>query len=457
MSNRFLFSKIQNKLFPQFDLLLQRGQTALSDRKTEGKTKPLAKGGKGRIALSVAGIISLATPAQALNFNITYAPGTTQQQIEGVELAAGIWSSYLKDDITVNFHFEITNQQLGTNILGGATPALSHNINYLDFKTNALAEAVASGQNLFLPGNSSNTFSQLLQDGSITHNNSQVMLTNANAKALGLNFNSNTTLDGYIQLSSSVNWDYNYNSQTLGNTQFDFVSAVLHEIGHSLGFISSLDTANISDNSQNQPTALDLLRYSSESAAVGAIDFSVGNNPYFSIDGGQTPFGYDLNGDNIIDSTEQAYLAQGENTSLGGDGFQAGHWRRSYNNILGVMDPVLSPGKVRQISQLDLALLDYIGWNVDLSQEVDLEQLRFMATTKANNALIVDRSSDVEQMLKDSDIYHVRWTRGTGWWQTGDLEQTTTNNTVSVPEPQTIPAVVILAGIIGIKTFFKRR
>lgn len=61
------------------------------------------------------------TPAQALQFNFTYAPGTTLDQMLGYEMAGRYWSNYLADDVTVNIFIESTNI-LPTNVIGGAIP-----------------------------------------------------------------------------------------------------------------------------------------------------------------------------------------------------------------------------------------------------------------------------------------------------------------------------------------------
>ena len=71
----------------------------------------------------------------------------------------------------------------------------------------------------------------------------------------------------------------------------------LHEIGHSLGFVSGLDglletfELHSGETRTEGFTALDLMRYSETSASVenpdGAVsDLSFGGEAYFSMDGG---------------------------------------------------------------------------------------------------------------------------------------------------------------------------
>lgn len=63
------------------------------------------------------------TPAQAANFRFTYGPNTSLEQMVGFEIAGGIWSSYLKDDVTLNLYVETTNL-LPSGTVGGALPGL---------------------------------------------------------------------------------------------------------------------------------------------------------------------------------------------------------------------------------------------------------------------------------------------------------------------------------------------
>ena len=44
-----------------------------------------------------------------LQFDFSYAPGTTFEQMIAFETAGELWSKYLTDDMTVNIHIEMTN------------------------------------------------------------------------------------------------------------------------------------------------------------------------------------------------------------------------------------------------------------------------------------------------------------------------------------------------------------
>ena len=55
------------------------------------------------------------------NFNFTFQPGTSSEQIIGFEMAGRIWSQYLQDDAAFNVHVLATDS-LPPTIIGGAVP-----------------------------------------------------------------------------------------------------------------------------------------------------------------------------------------------------------------------------------------------------------------------------------------------------------------------------------------------
>lgn len=397
--------------------------------------------------LALAAVIGTGLPAQAVTFNFTYQPGIAPQQIESVELAGNIWSSYLKDtNLVVNVHFEMSTGVLKGK-LGGATPAIKK-INYDKFKEGLAADGTANIDLMPTSKQSTDKYSVRLQNGSVDSSYYELLTTTANNKALG-NDTSGTAsgLDAYIQLEKSMNWSYNYAGGTIAQNQYDFTSVVLHELGHSLGFISGVDALS----NLPLPSALDMFRYSSQSFNQKAIDFAVGGTKYFSTDGGKNAFSVSetINNATVV---RTAQFSTGVNTSQGGDGDQASHWKANAQPYLGIMSSTIQNGQIRKISKFDLTAFDYIGWQVDDSATLDLTTLRKNAQTKAKTIsssqsnYIYDRRGDVNAMMKESGIYNSGWS---SYWQTAD-----SNRSQQVPEPTSTIGFLGLA-LLGIRSVLK--
>lgn len=443
-------------------------------------------------ALSFAALIGSSPAVQAAGFNFTYAPGTTLEQMTGFEMAGNIWSSYLTDDVTINIYVETTNL-LPENVIGGALPGIKADQEYGLFRSKLSQDRTSAGDYLAygnLPGDEDFT---AMVDGNVIVANEQFDLTRANAKALGMLDSNPSGLDGFILMNdltnqSTLQWDYDFSrTHNPVNNTLDFLSVGLHEVGHILGFVSGVDdpgwlktVSGITNSSQyeelendlDHTTPLDMFRYSTQSAAQNAVDLSIGENTFFSMDGGAT---------NLAD------FSTGQAVELGGDGYQASHWKQQ-DNTLGIMDPLLNPGQRREVLDLDLTAMDLIGWDLQPGQ-TDLTLLHTQAKeqlaqrlgvtvnwldlnpTQAALLLSQDQTQAVESMIQSSQIYE--WGYG-GWWQEGSgflaqvrketlnfpasatqLDETQTDST-DVPEPTTTLGLLSL-GILAMGSLRKHR
>jgi hypothetical protein len=217
-------------------------------------------------------------------------------------------------------------------------------------------------------GNSSSSSNQVIftpyLDNNGGANNTTISMTKANAKALGLGV-SGTAADASITFSNAFTWDFNRADGISAGT-IDFVGIAVHEIGHALGFVSGVDELDYSspspagkyyyDDGFPYVNTLDLFRYSDASVGYGSgvIDWTADTRTkYFSVDGGATQF---LNG-------------QFSTGIQHGDGRQASHWKDNLG--LGIMDPTASYGELLNITQLDLAAMDVIGWDLVQQQSSD--------------------------------------------------------------------------------------
>ena len=381
-------------------------------------------------------------------FDFSYAPETSLEQMIGFEMAGEIWSSYLNDDVAINIYVEMTDQ-LPENVIGGALPGMQNKVKYEEV-WEAMSNDITSSDDQhayeYLPSQDKE-FSALV-NGNEFKKNKELKLTNANAKSLGLLDGDRDKLDGYILMNdlsgqSNIGWNYdvlhnnndNIASNDVAKDELDFLSVALHEIGHILGFVSGIDdegwlkmvteaqyeNKEIKEDAMKYATSLDLFRYSSE----GNLDFSVGGNPYFSLDGGRS----------VIE-----YYATGEYGDLGGDGYQASHWKQ-WGNSVRIMDPALKLGQKRNVSGVDMMAMDVIGWDIqhgavdyaalkeqakeNIAQEISpFGQSWWIDWYKDNNIdaasrITQDMTEDVKNMVKESKIYHGRRSRRGGSWQVG--------------------------------------
>jgi Ca2+-binding RTX toxin-like protein len=373
-----------------------------------------------------------------VTFNFSYAPGTTLQQMMGFEMAGRIWSTYLTDNVTVNLHVEMTDR-LGANTLGGSIPRLNAKQDFKPFRDSLFADSVSADDRLAMNAVNDKEIDAWFDlyegsngnSGSSLHTN-RMNITSANSKALGITLKKGTSdqLDGYILMNKLANqstqWNYDYTRSSQAPTNsVDFLSTILHEVGHVLGFASSVDRSgwvnsrvrsnnerkdyetNIKERIQHA-TPLDLFRYSTESGSNR--DFSVGGNIFLSLNQGQQSL---------------ASFSSGKDTTAGGDGSQSSHWKGTPGST-GIMDPSLGLAERASITAIDLRVLDVIGWNLssqgintllnlstlqDQSKQALAQRLgKTVAWVEANSALSSqqlsrDLTQEVLTLIENSEVY----------------------------------------------------
>lgn len=360
-----------------------------------------------------------------MDIQLSFAPGTNFDMMVVYEMASRVWEDYLGDDVTVHVYVG-TSPQLPTKVAGGALSGIAPYQQYDTFRTQLTADATSTDDTTAVGSlNPGSTYD--LAIGNRLSSNSEMKLTRANAKAIGMIAGHDTILDGIILMNDlsahpRFGWDYDAVDLNVGSHQLDAMSVAIHEIGHILGYVSGVDTLGqqqsalqvLGDSSgTSQVTPLDMFRASRQTVGQSTISMTVGANAYFSIDQGVTNLG---------------------NFSQGGNSFQASHWENS-RTPLGIMDPTISLGERMTISELDLRAFDVIGWDRQDATTIDLAALELdakgdLATqlgqtvawlennqTTAAESLTVDRSTDVETMVVESQIYNSLWGGGNGNWQ----------------------------------------
>jgi len=433
------------------------------------------------VALALTAFIGTSTPAQAVNITFDYAAGTSIEVRKGFEMAANIWEGLLADDTDIHIEVGMTNfaDEFGSdyeNVLGLALPEF-WDVDFYAFE-NALAADATSADDARAVANLD--LSQFADDY-------DMILTQANAKALGLYNGSSTSYDGQIRINSDFKWDHDLtpDTGTTGADEFHYLSVALHEIAHTLGFTSGLDnqdwvTANTEGNATpNSGTslgtlaALDAFRYDE----LGNLNLQQVTDPdsqrFFSLDG----------------TTNLAEFS----TGVDGDGYQASHWKNDkyidefgnlvVNDMIGIMDPAFGTGERGQVSALDLTALDAIGWELTGKEWDDLNMIELAA--QASNTANMSVFQDIlEQFAAEKGLAWWWFRSWWGWWNVNEnamLDQYAALNddgfnvdalsyaatiektygqplppAASVPEPGTTAALIGL-GLLGLSSRRKRR
>ena len=288
------------------------------------------------------GASQIAVSRSTININYDNATVSANAQAE-ISRAKTFWERTLKDPITIGLDVSFSGT-LPTGVIGQAAPQ-THTDTYDAVRQRMIADATPAELIVTqLP-----TRAQLQDDVNGVSNNAR--LTQANALALGYlqsDFaNQATSTFGTGPIHGTMQFR---NGLDLDPQQLYLVA--LHEIGHSLGFISSVGQANPA------LTTFDMFRMA---PGAGIADFtnatrvmSVGTEQVFYDGGIFDPAGIPIGG-----------LTTGDIPLSNGSVNQPSHWKDDNlvgGVILGVMDPSYEPNA--QVTNNDKRALDLMGWDL---------------------------------------------------------------------------------------------
>ncbi|MEL6553511.1 MAG: NF038122 family metalloprotease [Cyanobacteria bacterium J06621_11] len=360
-----------------------------------------------------------------VKFNLTYGHNISLEQRVVFEVAARILSTFVTDDTSVDVHVLGASGLNDGKAVGGAVP-LFHKVHYGVLKQYLEQDASSYiDEQSVLHMQDGNTV-DLSAYGDVINGSTEILLTRAQAEALGMDESlllaDNSTwerdtidtagLDGYLVVNQDFEWNNDVlrlNEATEGT--LDTLSMAIHELTHVMGFVSGIDgTININELLSGElsvegTTLFDLRRFTATSAELENPDGSVssiteGEAAYLSADGGKTILGE---------------LSTGQNKDIGGDGYQASHWKRM-QVAMGIMDPTLAYKEQLSLSERDLQALDLLGWDVDYAQlnhDLDIESLLIEAEQAVATSFGLD-SHVLTEHRAAGNIYTMGFSE---WWQ----------------------------------------
>lgn len=316
-------------------------------------------------------------------FKIEIVPGLGLRNqfgaLAAVHRAAAQWEAHIFDPITVTVHIdayvpERTDPLFGA--LGFAMP-VEVQLPYSTVRGAMMNDGLTEGDDSIIASLPAvNDLEVALPPGFVFENH--IAMTKANLKALDLHTDAFDDAlgvsDGRIALNASQPFDFN-RADGIEPGKFDFESVVVHELGHILGFISSVDRIDQTPATEARPvaiapTTLDLFRFRSLAGP---------HNP-------RTPAAFSTIRRELRPSTPAVFdfvlqdgwttLANEYAMELGEDfeliapraafGYQASHWQDEdlFGRPIGVMGPVLGQRIIAPISNVDLRAFDLIGFDI---------------------------------------------------------------------------------------------
>ncbi|MBX7168376.1 MAG: NF038122 family metalloprotease [Pirellulales bacterium] len=322
-------------------------------------------------------------------FNIVLNAGPTlvanADALAAFERAAAHWEAMISDPILVTLNADLAN--LGAPNVIGQTSTVLLQTSYNAIRNAIVADADADDAILAsLP--TAVQFTAVLPAGfGLT---GDLIASKANLKAIdyvGLD-TAFGAADGTITFNTQFTFDYD-NSDGVGSGLTDFETVATHEIGHALGFISTVDTVDglvgAGLTGDVSPRPLDLFRFADNVAGKDPATSANFTNYSRTLTAGGTVI--------TDDTTHEWRMSTGVST---GDGRQASHWKDNNlsGTLIGVMDPTLAPQQVVPVSYADIRALDLIGWDIVANQPPVLDPIGNQ--TIAEGALLTFTASATE-------------------------------------------------------------
>ncbi len=250
--------------------------------------------------------------------------------------------------ITVNVSFA----NLGGGVLGSTGSTMTTS-NYTTAR-NGLINGQDANDYIedFLPTGTTVPVRFTASSASVT-NVGTITWTSANYRATVGTFGGS---DANMQYNNTFPFDYDpSNGITAG--QYSLVDIVIHEVGHSMGFVSAADPFGFSGI-----TSLDLYRFARLDGT--GTDWNPDTAAEF-----QTTARCVEGSSNTDDANANIFSSSGTDSEYrmsDGNPYQASHFREQSSPFIGIMDPAFAAQQTfypNHYLTADLAMFDAIGWN----------------------------------------------------------------------------------------------
>lgn len=299
--------------------------------------------------------------AELAGFDIVLVPGAglaaDPAALAAFERAAARWEAVIADPIVVTIAADFAD--IGNPGIIGQSSSVLLQGPYDAIRDAMVSDGDAEGDDGILAAlPAAAKFAVSLPAGfSLTGN---VLGTKANLKALGftdLDASFGTT-DATITFNSTFSFDLD-SSDGVDPGTIDFETTAVHELGHALGFLSSVDFVDGGSGGLVWPNTLDLERFANGTSRDPSSPAQFASFARSMIPGA----------DAIVDDVDAEWRMS---TGLqNGDGRQASHWKDDglTGAFVGIMDPTLPSATVEAITLADLRALDLIGYDIAIGSE----------------------------------------------------------------------------------------
>lgn len=302
-----------------------------------------------------------ATALQLATFDIVLVPGAglaaNPAALAAFERAAARWEAVISDPIVVTIDADFAD--IGNPSIIGQSSSVLLQGPYDAIRDAMVSDAAADGDDRIVKAlPTAAQFAASLPAGFALTGN--VLGTKANLKALGfpdLDASFGVS-DATITFNSTFSFDLD-SSDGVSPGTIDLETTAVHEIGHALGFLSSVDFVDGAAGGLVWPNTLDLERFANGTSRDPASPAQFTSFARSMLPGVEA----------IVDDVDSE--SRTSTGVAGGDGRQASHWKDDVltGSFVGVMDPTLSPATVEPITPADLRALDLVGYDIAVAGE----------------------------------------------------------------------------------------